>query len=144
MIHIFLGEESNNNDNDNNNDNSKKKIKNKNQYMENSLLADSSSSGQNLLDIIDKDISESNDNIIIMNEDSLFEKEYYYMKGNNIKTFKLYFTNLFRDNHKLIQIRTNDNYCKFMQNKIFKYLSKNSLFNEENKNEKSNDSKDDE
>ena len=143
MIHIFLGEESNNNDNDNNNDNSKKKIKNKNQYMENSLLADSSSSGQNLLDIIDKDISESNDNII-MNEDSLFEKEYYYMKGNNIKTFKLYFTNLFRDNHKLIQIRTNDNYCKFMQNKIFKYLSKNSLFNEENKNEKSNDSKDDE
>ena len=143
MIHIFLGEESNNNDNDNNNDNSKKKIKNKNQYMENSLLADSSSSGQYLLDIIDKDISESNDNII-MNEDSLFEKEYYYMKGNNIKTFKLYFTNLFRDNHKLIQIRKNDNYCKFMQNKIFKYLSKNSLFNEENKNEKSNDSKNDE
>jgi hypothetical protein len=111
--------------------------------MENSLLADSSSSSQNLLDIIDKEISDSNDNIM-MNEDSLFEKEFYYMKGNNIKTFKFYFTNLFRDNHKLIQIKENSNYCKFMQNKIFKYLSKTSLFNDENKNEKTIDSKNDE
>ena len=134
MIHIFLGEESNINDN------SKKKIKNKNQYIENSLVVDSLSSSQNILDIIDKDISYSNDNIVT-NEESLFEKEYYYMNGTNIKTIKLYFTNLFRNNCKLNHIKIKSNYCKFMQDKIFNYLSKNSLFTEE-KNEKSKDDKD--
>ena len=134
MIHIFLGEESNTNDN------SKKKIKNKNQFMENSLFVDSLSSSQNILDVIDKDISYSNDNIVT-NEDSLFEKEYYYMIGNNIKSIKLYFTNLFRNNCKLNHIKVNSNYCKFMQNKIFNYLTKNSLFAEE-KNEKVKDEKD--
>ena len=136
LIHIFLGEESNTNDN------SKKKIKNKNQFMENSLFVDSLSSSQNILDVIDKDISYSYDNIVI-NEDSLFEKVYYYMIGNNIKSIKFYFTNFFRNNCKLNQIKTNSNYCKFMQNKIFNYLTKNSLFTEE-KNEKSKDEKDDE
>jgi hypothetical protein len=136
LIHIFLGEESNTNDN------SKKKIKNKNQFMENSLFVDSLSSSQNILDVIDKDISYSYDNIVT-NEDSLFEKVYYYMIGNNIKSIKFYFTNFFRNNCKLNQIKTNSNYCKFMQNKIFNYLTKNSLFTEE-KNEKSKDEKDDE
>jgi hypothetical protein len=136
LIHIFLGEESNTNDN------SKKKIKNKNQFMENSLFVDSLSSSQNILDVIDKDISYSYDNIVT-NEDSLFEKVYYYMIGNNIKSIKFYFTNFFRNNCKLNHIKTNSNYCKFMQNKIFNYLTKNSLFTEE-KNEKSKDEKDDE
>ena len=136
MIHIFLGEESNTNDS------AKKKIKNKNQFMENSLFDDSLSSSQNILDAIDKDISYSYDNIVT-SEDSLFEKEYYYMIGNNIKSIKLYFTNLFRNNCKLNHINANSNYCKFMKNKIFNYLTKNSLFTEE-KNEKTKDEKDDE
>ena len=110
--------------------------------MENSLFVDSLSSSQNILDVIDKDISYSYDNIVT-NEDSLFEKVYYYMIGNNIKSIKFYFTNFFRNNCKLNQIKTNSNYCKFMQNKIFNYLTKNSLFTEE-KNEKSKDEKDDE
>ena len=125
IIHLFIGEEQNDKDSNN------KIIKNRNQIIENSLLIESTSS-KNILDTLDKDISISftdNNNI---NENSLFEKEYYYLNGNNIKTIKFYFTNLFRDNSRYNKIKVNK-YNEFMLNKIFKYLSKNSLFNEEYK-----------
>ena len=125
IIHIFVGEETGENEN------TKKRMKILNQTDENSLIEDSPN--KNVFDILDKSLSDTDINII--SENSLFEKEYYYMNGNNTKTIKLYFTNLFRDNCKLNNQTTNI-YCEYLSKKIFKYLSKNSLFNEEKKEEK--------
>jgi len=127
IIHLFIGEESNDKDNNN------KIERNRNQIIENSLMYESASS-KNIFDDLDKDTSISyvdNNNI---NENSLFEKEYCYLNANNIKTIKFYFTNLFRDNSRYNKIKA-IKYNEFMLNKIFKYLSKNTLFNEESKTE---------
>ena len=127
IIHLFIGEESNDKDNNN------KIEKNRNQIIENSLMYESASSSKNIFDALDKDSSISFvDNNNINENNSLFEKEYCYLNANNIKTIKFYFTNLFRTNSKYNKIKA-IKYNEFMLNKIFKYLSKNILFNEENK-----------
>ena len=124
IIHLFIGEESNINENE-------QKKKN----IENSLINDSFNN-KNIVDILDKNLSMSltENNININNENSLFEKEYYSMSGNNIKTIKIYFTNLFRENKKINKYKIS-NYCGNMLDKIVKYLSKNKLFNEDDKEE---------
>ena len=127
IIHLFIGEESNDKDNNN------KIEKNRNQIIENSLMYESASSSKNIFDALDKDSSISFvDNNNINENNSLFEKEYCYLNANNIKTIKFYFTNLFRTNSKYNKIKA-IKYNEFMLNKIIKYLSKNILFNEENK-----------
>ena len=127
IIHLFIGEESNDKDNNNKID------KNRNQIIENSLMYESASSSKNIFDALDKDSSISFvDNNNINENNSLFEKEYCYLNANNIKTIKFYFTNLFRTNSKYNKIKA-IKYNEFMLNKIIKYLSKNILFNEENK-----------
>ena len=124
IIHLFIGEESNINEND-------KKKKN----IENTLIGDSFSN-KNIIDILDKNLSMSlSENIInVNNENSLFEKEYYTMTGNSIKAIKIYFTNFFRENKKINKYKIS-NYYGNMLDKIVKYLSKNKLFNEDDKEE---------
>ena len=124
IIHLFIGEESNINEND--------KIK---KNIENTLIGDSFSN-KNIIDILDKNLSMSlSENIInVNNENSLFEKEYYTMSGNSIKTIKIYFTNFFRENKKINKYKIS-NYYGNMLDKIVKYLSKNKLFNEDDKEE---------
>ena len=122
IIYMFVGEESNN-------ENIKKK-----KNVDNSPSSDSMKN-KNLIDILDRNLSMSsidNSNIIVNNNgDSLFEKEYYYMDGNSMRTIKIYFANFFRDKSNLSKQQI-DNYYENMIDKITKYLSKNSLFNEEN------------
>ena len=122
IINIFIGEESNNDDNKGN------------KNIENSILDESSNKNKNIVEIIDKDISISNIDNNIINENSLFEKEYLYMNGNNIKSIKIYFTNFFRNNYKL-NYKNSNNYCDFILNKVIKYMSKKTLFDEDNKEE---------
>ena len=135
IIHIFLGIEKIN-------DNGNKEKKIKNQYDENSLMTFSNKDNiNNILDILNKNTSSSNyiesdntDNNNDINKSSLFEKEYYYMSGNDIRTIKFYFTHLFRKYCKLNENGQNNIsayiYCEYMNKKVIEYLSKNSLFKE--------------
>ena len=93
-------------------------------------------------EILDKNLSVSNinnndENEInnIMGENSLFDKEYYYMDGKQIRTIKIYFTNLFRKECELnknsdnLQNKINsDSYCEFVQNQLIRYIKKNSFY----------------
>ena len=80
---------------------------------------------------------------------SILEKEYYSMSGNDIHTIKIYFTNLFRTGNELSRKKRdflNDNkddvslsYRNFIEEELFNYLTKASSFLEENeKKEKEN------
>ena len=120
IVYIFIGEESNN-------ENIKKKKNSDNSPSNDSI------NNKNLIEILDKNLSMSsidNSNIISNSGNSLFEKEYYYLNGNSLRTVKIYFADLFRDKSKLNN-QYIDNYYENMMDKIIKYLSKNSLINEE-------------
>ena len=120
IVYIFIGEESNN-------ENIKKKKNSDNSPSNDSI------NNKNLIEILDKNLSMSsidNSNIISNSGNSLFEKEYYYLNGNSLRTVKIYFADLFRDKSKLNK-QNIDNYYENMMDKIIKYLSKNSLINEE-------------
>ena len=80
---------------------------------------------------------------------SILEKEYYSMSGNDIHTIKIYFTNLFRTGNELSRRKRdflNDNkddvsltYRNFIEEELFNYLTKASSFLEDNeKKEKEN------
>ena len=71
-----------------------------------------------------------NSNIISNSGNSLFEKEYYYLNGNSLRTVKIYFADLFRDKSKLNK-QNIDNYYENIIDKITKYLLKNSFIKEE-------------
>ena len=157
IIHLFIGDEtSEDNDKQINKDEvGSQKIKNnQNQYNENSILGDSINKDIGLVDALDKNLSSSNFNNTeefneinnIIGENSLFDKEYYYMSGKEIRTIKIYFTNLFRKDCALNKCPENihnqinsDSYCEFLQNQLIRYLRKNSLFNDEEKNENENE-----
>ena len=54
-----------------------------------------------IFDILENNLSTSNLNIMeepheTVNEKSLFDKEYYFLNENDVRTIKIYFTNLFR------------------------------------------------
>ena len=66
---------------------------------------------------------------------SLMDKEYFFVDGNNLRTIKIYFTNLFRKDCEINKRETNINmkldsnsYCVYLQDQILNYLSKKSLF----------------
>ena len=154
IIHLFIGDEISEGINKEIiSDEIQKKKRNQNHYFENSLFEESSLNKDiGLFDVLDKNLSVSNinnndENEInnIMGENSLFDKEYYYMDGKQIRTIKIYFTNLFRKECELnknsdnLQNKINsDSYCEFVQNQLIRYIKKNSLFNDEDKEEEEN------
>ena len=120
IVYIFIGEESNN-------ENIKKKKNSDNSPSNDSI------NNKNLIEILDKNLSMSsidNSSIITNGGSSLFEKEYYYLNGNSLRTVKIYFADLFRDKSKLNK-QNIDNYYENMIDKITKYLLKNSFIKEE-------------
>ena len=149
IIHLFIGDENSDDMEENGGGEENKKIK-KNQYNETSILGELSINKDiGLVDVLEKNLSISNFNNQdefneinnIIDENSLFDKEYYYMSGKDIRTIKIYFTNLFRKDCELnknqddLSNRINsDSYCDFLQGQLIKYLRKNSLFNENDEN----------
>ena len=152
-IHLFIGNEVQEDlveggEEANTFTNKNKKRKTNNQYYENSILGDLSLNKEiGLFDDILENMNNSNlnnesDNCndIIMQKDdnSLFDKEYYYMSGKDIRTIKIYFTNLFRKDCVLNRIKKNkdnkldsESYCEYIQDQLLRYLIKKSLFNDE-------------
>ena len=152
-IHLFIGNEVQDDlveggEEANTLTNKNKKRKTNNQYYENSILGDLSLNKEiGLFDDILENINNSNlnnesenFNDIIMQKDdnSLFDKEYYYMSGKDIRTIKIYFTNLFRRDCVLNNIKKNkdnkldsESYCEYIQDQLLRYLIKKSLFNDE-------------
>lgn len=152
IIHLFIGDENNEDEAGQINEDGELKNstkKNQNIYMENSILGDLSVNNDIcIFDVLNRNFSISNiqnedeyneiNNII--NENSLFDKEYYNMSGNIIRTVKIYFTNLFRRDYELNQGSGNflfkinsDSYCDYLQEQLIKYLTRKSLFNDEEK-----------
>ena len=72
---------------------------------------------------------------------SLFDKEYYTMSGNDLRTIKIYFTNLFRKECSLSNEINPDaqDYCNYLQEQLNNYLLNSTLFEDEKENEKEND-----
>jgi hypothetical protein len=147
IIHLFIGDENSNGGSITN-----LRIKrNKHQFNENSILGELSENNEiGILDMIDNNLSLSNMNVledfndINTNENSLFDKEYYYLNGNDIRTIKIYFTNLFRKDCELSRLQGNkynqvntDSYCQYLQDQLINYLNKNTMFNDDDKNDES-------
>jgi hypothetical protein len=101
-------------------------------------------------DIINLSLSKKISSDYLENDiNSILEKEYYSMSGNDIHTIKIYFTNLFRTGNELSRKKRdflNDNkedvsltYRNFIEEELFNYLTKASSFLEDNeKKEKEN------
>ncbi len=101
-------------------------------------------------DIINLSLSKKISGDFLENEvNSILEKEYYSMSGNDIHTIKIYFTNLFRTGNELSRKKRdflNGNkddvslsYRNFIEEELFNYLTKTSSFLEDNeKKEKEN------
>ena len=73
---------------------------------------------------------------------SLVDKEYLFVDGNNLRTIKIYFTNLFRKDCELnkkeknMKLRLDSNsYCVYLKDQLINYLVKRSLFNANDENE---------
>ena len=100
-------------------------------------------------DIINLSLSKKISGDFLENEvNSILEKEYYSMSGNDIHTIKIYFTNLFRTGNELSRKKRdflNGNkddvslsYRNFIEEELFNYLTKTSSFLEDNE-KKDND-----
>jgi len=153
IIHLFIGNEiqddqTESGEDANNIRNKNKKRKTNNQYNENSIIGDLSLNKDiGLFDDVLENINNSNLNNISENfndmpmqidDNSLYDKEYYYMSGKDIRTIKIYFTNLFRKNCALNNSKENkdnklnsESYCEYIQDQLIRYLIKKSLFNDE-------------
>ena len=153
IIHLFIGNEiqddqTESGEDANNIRNKNKKRKTNNQYNENSIIGDLSLNKDiGLFDDVLENINNSNINNISENfndmpmqidDNSLYDKEYYYMSGKDIRTIKIYFTNLFRKNCALNNSKENkdnklnsESYCEYIQDQLIRYLIKKSLFNDE-------------
>ena len=121
-----------------------------------SILDESTHKQQNLSELLEMSdfgnlsLSKKISSEFLENElNSILEKEYYSMSGNDIHTIKIYFTNLFRIGNELSRKKKeflNDNkddislsYRKFIEEELFNYLTKASSFLEDNeKKEKEN------
>ena len=152
-IHLFIGNEVQDDpvegeEEANTFKNKNKKRKTNNQYIENSILGDLSLNKDiGLFDDVLENINNSilnnesenfNDMIMQTDDNSLYDKEYYYMSGKDIRTIKIYFTNLFRRDCALNNIKKNkdnkldsESYCEYIQDQLLRYLIKKSLFNDE-------------
>ena len=145
VVRLFIGDENNalkNMDSNNLGFNKNYKATNMN---EPSVLDESTHKQQNLSDLLEisdmgnLSLSKKISNDIFENElNSILEREYYSMSGNDIHTIKIYFTNLFRTGNELTRKKRdflNDNkddvslsYRKFIEDELFNYLSKASSF----------------
>ena len=155
IIHLFIGNEVQDDPTEGGEDtntirNKNKKKKDNNQYNENSILGDLSLNKEiGLFYDVLENINNSNINnesenfndIMQTDENSLYDKEYYYMSGKDIRTIKIYFTNLFRKDCALNKRKENKNnkldsesYCEYLQDQLIRYLIKKSLFNDEAQN----------
>jgi hypothetical protein len=156
IIHLFIGNEvqddiAEEGEDGNTIRNKNKKRKTNNQYNENSILGDLSLNKDiGLFDDVLENINNSNlnnesenfnDMIMQADDNSLYDKEYYYMSGKDIRTIKIYFTNLFRKDCVLNNNKKNKNnkldsesYCEYIQDQLLRYLIKNPLFNDEAQN----------
>ena len=156
IVHLFIGNEIQDDQAEgeefaNTMKNKYKKKKTSNQYNENSILGDLSlNKDMGLFDQVLEDMNDSNlnnesenfnDMIMQTDDNSLYDKEYYYMSGKDIRTIKIYFTNLFRKDCVLNNVKENkDNkldsgsYCEYIQDQLLRYLIKKSLFNDETQN----------
>ena len=114
-----------------------------------SILDETTNKQQNLSellemsDIANLSLSKKISNEFLENElNSILEREYYSMSGNDIHTIKIYFTNLFRTGNELSRKKReflNDNkedisysYRKFIEDELFNYITKASSFLEDN------------
>ena len=68
-------------------------------------------------------------------KNSLIDKEYLFVDGNNLRTIKIYFTNLFRKDCELNKKEKNmklkldsNSYCIYLKDQLMNYLVKKSLF----------------
>ena len=147
IIHLFIGDETGINKEDYKN---RKKRKNENVYNlynENSILGEVSLSGEESFGMLDMfgDISINdfyNEDTSYINEiTSFFDKEYFTMSGNDMRTIKIYFTNLFRKDCKLINEINPEaqDYCNFLQEQLNNYLLNSTLFEDEKENENENE-----
>ena len=156
VVRLFIGDENNalkNMDSNNLGFNKNYKATNMN---EPSILDESLHKQQNLSDLLEMSdignlsLTKKISNDLFENElNSILEREYYSMSGNDIHTIKIYFTNLFRTGNELSRKKRdflNDNkddvslsYRKFIEEELFNYLTKASSFLEDNeKKEKEN------
>ena len=114
-----------------------------------SILDDSNQKQQNFSELLEMSdfanlsLSKKISNDIFESDlNSILEKEYYSMSGNDIHTIKIYFTNIFRTGNELTRKKKeflNDvkddislSYRKFIEEELFNYLTKASSFLEEN------------
>ena len=152
IINLFIGNEIDNNDDDKEDEQGgkgKDKNKNINQCNENSILGELSlSKDLGIIDVLYGNLNNSNLNIgdesgninnIQVDENTLFEKEYYFMSGKDIRTIKIYFTNFFRKVCELNKKEENtlinsETYCDYLQNQLIRYLKTDSLFKDEDLN----------
>jgi hypothetical protein len=154
VLHLFIGEEK---------DLSKElmnKRMNKEGHInpfENSILFGNSQMGnqslnndkENVLDLLNNVNNNTNTTLPNFNGDdeegnnlfdetnSLLDKEYYFADGNNLRSIKIYFTNLFRKECELNKKEKNINfkidsntYCKYLEEQLITLISKKSLFNQ--------------
>ena len=144
IIHLFIGDEKSSGGDITN----LRARRHKNQFNENSILGDLYDNNDiGIFDILENNLSTSNINIMeepheTVNEKSLFDKEYYFLNENDIRTIKIYFTNLFRKDcdlnktyeNKYNQVNT-ESYCQYLQDQILNYIKKSNLFNDDDKND---------
>ena len=147
IIHLFIGDETGVSKEDYKN---KKKRKNEyvyNLYNESSILGEISLSGEEsygMLDMMyDMSINDNNgEEANNINElTSLFDKQYFSMSGNDMRTIKIYFTNLFRKDCTLNnEINPEANYyCEYLQDQLDNYILNSTLFEDEKENENENE-----
>ena len=156
VVRLFIGDENGAikaMDNNNLGFNKNYKITNMN---EPSILDESTHNQHNISELLDMSdignlsLSKKISGEFLENDfNSILEKEYYSMSGNDIHTIKIYFTNLFRTGNELNRRKRdflNDKkddvsltYRNFIEEQLFNYLTKASSFFEENeKKEKEN------
>ena len=151
ILHLFIGEE-----NDLSKELMNKRMKKEGHInpFENSILFGNSQMGsdtmnndkENVLDLLNNVnnnttlpnfIGEEENNNLFDETNSLLDKEYYFSEGNNLRSIKIYFTNLFRKECELNKKEKNSNYkidsntyCKYLEEQLITFISKKTLFNQ--------------
>jgi hypothetical protein len=132
IIHLFIGDEK-----DENNIHI-----NESSIIENVSIHQTNLSGilnefdDNLINTNISNNNMTNDNAYKTESNSLVDKEYYSMNGNDIHTIKIYFTHFFRLNCELNKqkdvddtiILKSNHYCQYLEGQIQTYLTKTTLF----------------
>ena len=81
-----------------------------------------------------KNLNLDDDDLYETENNSLVDKEYYSMMGNDIHTIKIYFTNFFRPDCELNKLDKNKNdlksnaYCQYLEGQIQTYMTRTTMF----------------